>query len=162
MPNITIAIVAKMFPATRLDNIKANLPHVLSSLEKAELTAEPIVLTALATIRAETESFEPIDEFVSRFNTSPGGTPFHLYDNRRICSAWHSRWHKLQGVVVSAHKRANYEDLDPWSAFPIWLTGPIKPMIRRSPISLRRSLPRRTSHQDGALWRTTSRPLAVS
>jgi len=83
MPNITIAIVAKMFPETRLDNIKANLPHVLSSLEEAELTTEPMVLTALATIRAETEGFEPISEFVSRFNTSPGGIPFDLYDNRK-------------------------------------------------------------------------------
>jgi peptidoglycan L-alanyl-D-glutamate endopeptidase CwlK len=83
MPDITIGIVAKMFPATRLDNIKANLPHVLSSLEKAELTAAPMVLTALATIRAETEGFEPISEFVSRFNTSPGGNPFNLYDNRK-------------------------------------------------------------------------------
>ena len=83
MPNITIGIVAKMFPATRLDNIKANLPHVLNALEDADLTAVPMVLTALATIRAETEGFEPISEFVSRFNTSPGGNPFDLYDNRK-------------------------------------------------------------------------------
>ncbi len=38
---------------------------------------------ALATIRAETESFLPISEFQSRFNTSPGGHPFDLYDNRK-------------------------------------------------------------------------------
>jgi len=41
------------------------------------------VLMALATIRAETESFEPIAEGRSRFNTSPSGHPFDLYDHRR-------------------------------------------------------------------------------
>jgi len=41
------------------------------------------VLMALASIRAETESFEPISEGKSRFNTSPDGHPFDLYDNRR-------------------------------------------------------------------------------
>jgi len=37
---------------------------------------------ALATIRAETESFHPINEGLSKFNTSPGGHPFDLYDHR--------------------------------------------------------------------------------
>ncbi len=37
---------------------------------------------ARSTIRAETESFEPISEFRSRFNSSPGGLPFDLYDHR--------------------------------------------------------------------------------
>jgi len=44
---------------------------------------KPMVLVALATIRAETESFEPIAEGRSRYNTSPGGHPFDLYDSRR-------------------------------------------------------------------------------
>ena len=48
-----------------------------------ELVDKPMVLMALATIRAETESFEPISEGQSRFNTSPGGHPFDLYDHRR-------------------------------------------------------------------------------
>jgi len=38
---------------------------------------------ALGTIRAETESFLPISEGQSRFNTSPSGHPFDLYDHRR-------------------------------------------------------------------------------
>jgi peptidoglycan L-alanyl-D-glutamate endopeptidase CwlK len=42
-----------------------------------------MVLMALGTIRAETESFVPITEGQSRFNTSPSGHPFDLYDNRR-------------------------------------------------------------------------------
>jgi peptidoglycan L-alanyl-D-glutamate endopeptidase CwlK len=83
MPGITVAIVSKMFPATHLDPIKANLPHVLKALVDDELTAVPMVLAALATIRAETEGFVPISEFCSRFNTSPGGQPFDLYDNRK-------------------------------------------------------------------------------
>ena len=83
MPNVTVAVVAKMFPVTPLDPIKANLPHVLAALIDASLTSVPIVVTALATIRAETEGFVPIDEGLSRFNTSPGGQPFDLYDNRK-------------------------------------------------------------------------------
>jgi peptidoglycan L-alanyl-D-glutamate endopeptidase CwlK len=47
-----------------------------------ELNDKPMVLMALATIRAETAGFEPINEFRSRFNTSPNGHPFDLYDNR--------------------------------------------------------------------------------
>ena len=38
---------------------------------------------AIATIRAETAGFEPISEFKSRFNTSPQGHPFDLYDSRK-------------------------------------------------------------------------------
>jgi peptidoglycan L-alanyl-D-glutamate endopeptidase CwlK len=81
-PPIDLALVAKMFPATRLDNIKSNLPHVIAALQEQNLVAIPVVLTALATIRAETEGFLPIDEGMSRFNTSPGGRPFDLYDHR--------------------------------------------------------------------------------
>lgn len=83
MPNVTVAVVSKMFPSTPLDPIKSNLPFVLDALIATELTSVPIVLSALATIRAETEGFVPISEFLSRFNTSPGGHPFDLYDNRR-------------------------------------------------------------------------------
>jgi peptidoglycan L-alanyl-D-glutamate endopeptidase CwlK len=82
MPNVTVQIVSKMFPATPLDHINRNLPFVLRALEDAELTYPEIVLVALATIRAETEGFLPISEGISRFNTSPGGHPFDLYDNR--------------------------------------------------------------------------------
>jgi peptidoglycan L-alanyl-D-glutamate endopeptidase CwlK len=46
------------------------------------LTSLQVVLASLATIRAETAGFVPLDEGLSRFNTSPGGHPFDLYDNR--------------------------------------------------------------------------------
>lgn len=78
----TVGIVSRMFPSTPLDNIKKNLPFVLAALEKTGLTDKRMILMALATIRAETESFRPIDEGKSRFNTSPGGRPFDLYDHR--------------------------------------------------------------------------------
>ncbi len=83
MPEVTVAIVTKMFPFTPIDNIKKNLPIVLNALQTADLIDKNMILMALATIRAETESFEPISELPSRFNTSPGGHPFDLYDNRK-------------------------------------------------------------------------------
>ena len=82
IPSVTVQIVSQMFPVTPIGNIKANLPPVLGALVSAKLPNKPMVLMALGTIRAETESFEPISEGQSRFNTSPSGHPFDLYDNR--------------------------------------------------------------------------------
>src|SRR5262249_52585241 len=56
---------------------------VLEALIAPALVEKQMVLMALSTIRAETESFLPISEGVSQFNTSPGGVPFDLYDNRK-------------------------------------------------------------------------------
>ena len=81
-PSITPHLIQPLFPATPPANIAANLPHVLGALAAAGLTETPMLLMALATIRAETESFLPIAEGISRFNTSPGGHPFDLYDRR--------------------------------------------------------------------------------
>jgi peptidoglycan L-alanyl-D-glutamate endopeptidase CwlK len=83
IPNVTVQVVAQMFPLTPIGNIKVNLPPVLDALISANLPDRAMVLMALATIRAETESFLPISEGQSRFNTSPSGHPFDLYDNRR-------------------------------------------------------------------------------
>jgi peptidoglycan L-alanyl-D-glutamate endopeptidase CwlK len=83
MPAVTVNIVSKMFPGTHLDPIRTNLPFILAALANADLTALPIVLAALATIRAETAGFEPISEGRSIYNTSPNGQPFDLYDNRK-------------------------------------------------------------------------------
>lgn len=84
IPQVTVDLVARMFPGTPRANIESHLPFVLSALENAHLVDEPMVLMALATIRAETAGFEPISEFVSRFNTTLPGTPpfFDKYDNR--------------------------------------------------------------------------------
>lgn len=83
IPGITVAVVSRMFPETRIDSIKESLPVLCTSLQGCSLTEKPMVLMALASIRAETECFQPIDEGQSKFNTSPGGHPFDLYDNRK-------------------------------------------------------------------------------
>ena len=83
VPGVTVQIVSHMFPVTPIGNIKTNLPPVLDALVSAKLPDKAMVLMALGTIRAETESFQPISEAQSRFNTSPSGHPFDLYDNRR-------------------------------------------------------------------------------
>jgi len=79
----TVAVVGKMFPFTSSVTIKTNLPFILAALENENLSDAKMVLVALATIRAEAESFEPASELISRYNTSPGGRPFDLYDYRR-------------------------------------------------------------------------------
>jgi hypothetical protein len=78
LARVTADAVKKMFPATPLKNIQANLPFVLDGLRAVGLTDRPMLLMALATIRAETEGFRPIDEGRSKFNTSK--TPFDKYD----------------------------------------------------------------------------------
>lgn len=83
IPDVTLQIVAQMFPVTPIGNIKANLPIVLDALVSAKLPDRQMVLMALGTIRAETECFLPISEAQSRFNSSPSGHPFDLYDNRQ-------------------------------------------------------------------------------
>ena len=82
---ISTAVVSQMFPHTPLVNIKRNLPFVLTALDEAQMHDRLMVLTALSTIRAETESFEPVAEGQSRYNTSPDpkGHPFDLYDKRK-------------------------------------------------------------------------------
>jgi putative chitinase len=79
---VTAEIVSRMFPGVPITNIKENLPFVLQALADAGLADKPMVLMALATIRAETGNFTPLSEFKSKFNTAPGGVPFALYDNR--------------------------------------------------------------------------------
>jgi Putative peptidoglycan binding domain/Tetratricopeptide repeat len=81
---VTVETVSKMFAGTPIDNIKTNLPLVLKALENQGLTDKDMILTSLAIIRAESGGFfAPLREGVSRFNTSPGGHPFDLYDNRK-------------------------------------------------------------------------------
>lgn len=75
---VTADLAQQMFPKTPHANIAANLPFVLAGLRSRSLGDKPMVLMALATIRAETEGFVPIDEGKSRFNTRV--TPFDLYD----------------------------------------------------------------------------------
>jgi peptidoglycan L-alanyl-D-glutamate endopeptidase CwlK len=59
------------------------LPYVLQALQEEGLTDKKMVLMALATIRAETAGFVPLSEFKSKYNTSPSGPPYNLYDFRK-------------------------------------------------------------------------------
>ena len=75
---VTVPLVGRMFPDTRAAAIARHLPIVLDGLRWAGLADRQMVLMALATIRAETEGFVPIDEGISRFNTAR--FPFDLYE----------------------------------------------------------------------------------
>ena len=81
---VTVGLVSKLFSkSSRVrKNIKKHLPSVLKALKEQGLTDRYMVLMALATIKAESAGFEPISEFKSRWNTSPGGEHFDLYDFR--------------------------------------------------------------------------------
>lgn len=81
--HLSVQLASDMCPGAPLRNIKANLPVVISSLIGNRLQDRPMVLMAVATIRVETASFLPISEGQSRFNTSPNGHPFDLYDFRQ-------------------------------------------------------------------------------
>jgi predicted chitinase len=78
---VTPAIVSKMFPGTKVDNIVRNLPFVIDGLRGKALTDKQMLNMALSTIRAETAGFVPISEGQSRFNTRV--TPFDLYNGRQ-------------------------------------------------------------------------------
>ena len=83
IPAVSVEVVSQIFPVTPIGNIKGNLPPLLSALIANQVADKPMVLMALSTVRAEVECFEPISEGQSRFNTSPSGHPFDLYDNRK-------------------------------------------------------------------------------
>jgi len=82
-PLTTVAVVSRLFPATKPANIARYLPYVTAALGATGLTDRPMVLAALGTVRAETEGFVPIAEMQSKFNTDPGRPPFNRYDHRR-------------------------------------------------------------------------------
>lgn len=79
---MSLQVASRMCPYAQLDDIHANLPVLLAALAAHQLADRTMVLMAVATIRAETAGFVPISEGRSRFNTSPGGAPFDLYDHR--------------------------------------------------------------------------------
>jgi peptidoglycan L-alanyl-D-glutamate endopeptidase CwlK len=82
---LTVQVAAAMCPGAPLGNIKAYLPAVLQAMSELELVDRPMLLMAVATICAETGRFAPLDEYRSRYNTSPSAEPpyFDLYDQRR-------------------------------------------------------------------------------
>ncbi len=82
LPGVTPESVARIFPEARLEDIRSNLPFILNAMVAVSLASKDYIAMALATIRTETSVFLPISERQSSLNTSPGGKPFDLYDNR--------------------------------------------------------------------------------
>lgn len=111
VPNVTVPVVCAMFPQTPEQSIRTHLPLVCKALVERGMVDKPMVLVALATIRAESEGFEPISEGQSRFNTSPGGHPFDLYDHRKDLGNVGSRdGEKFKGRgYIQLTGRANYQ-----------------------------------------------------
>lgn len=76
---VTPSLVKQTFPrATPQSNISTHLPFVLAGLRARHLGDRAMVTMAIATIRAETEGFLPIDEGISTLNTRR--KPFDLYE----------------------------------------------------------------------------------
>jgi len=75
--------VSKLFPQAPVRTISAHFPILKDALIEYQLTDIKSVVFALSTISAVSSSFNVHEETVTRFNTSPGGLPFDLYDNRR-------------------------------------------------------------------------------
>lgn len=105
-------LVCQMFsPFTPRRNIERYLPAILAALRGEDMDDSDLVLMCLGTIRAESESFEPVDEGISKFNTDPGAHPFNRYDNR-LGNRGHGEGERFKGrSFVQLTGRENYERL---------------------------------------------------
>lgn len=111
---VTPELVRQMFPAaTSAGNIAKHLPDVLSGLRAKKLVDRPMLLMALATIRAETEDFAPISEFVGKYNTDK--VPFDKYEHGTAIGAKLGNTHAGDGArfkgrgFVQLTGRDNYQ-----------------------------------------------------
>jgi peptidoglycan L-alanyl-D-glutamate endopeptidase CwlK len=83
MSQLTPDLVIRMFPAAPRANVKKHLPLVRRALAERGLVDKAMILMALATVRAECATFDPVREAPSPLNTDPPGPPFNKYDRRQ-------------------------------------------------------------------------------
>jgi len=83
LKSMTTQKVSALFSQAPVRTIDAHFPIVKEALVAHQLTDIRSVVFALSAISAVSASFNVHEEAVTRFNTSPGGLPFDLYDNRR-------------------------------------------------------------------------------
>jgi peptidoglycan L-alanyl-D-glutamate endopeptidase CwlK len=77
-------LVYRICHDSSLNNIVEYWPLINQSLKKFGLAYKEMILMAIATVYVETGKFAPIDEYVSKYNTSSSGHPFDKYDDRRV------------------------------------------------------------------------------
>jgi len=80
---IPFSVAKQMFYDAPGKNVKKYLPFVMKAMQDVGLGDTPMLLMALGTIRAESAAFQPISEYKSKYNTSPSGHPYDLYDDRK-------------------------------------------------------------------------------
>lgn len=97
--SVTVDRVVEMLIGTSRPNITTNLPNILAALRAKTLVDRPMILVTLATIYVETGQFDPIPEGISQYNTSPGGQPFDLYNNRMGNGADGGALYKGRGYI---------------------------------------------------------------
>ena len=80
---LTPDLVIRMFPSAPRANVERYLPIVRRALTERGLVDKTMILMALATVRAESATFDPVSEAQSPYNTELPGRPFNKYDWRQ-------------------------------------------------------------------------------
>lgn len=76
--------VCRIFVGARRENVARYWPALCQVLHAQGLGDRDMIAMALGTVRAETAGFVPLDEYLSRYNDTPGdGRPFDKYDGRK-------------------------------------------------------------------------------